>query len=226
MKDLTDEGPKCLIQVRGRALLDRQLDSLRAAGIDEIAIVTGYKRERLTGRTDREFHNPAWERTNMVSSLACADEWLRENACVVSYSDIFFDAQAVRSLMSSSADLAIAFDPNWLALWTRRFGDPLRDAETFLLDADGHLSEIGNKPSTLEQVQGQYMGLLHFTPAGWTEIARLRQLMNAQQRDAMHMTGTLQCVLDAGRIAISAVACHGEWGEVDSAEDLAAYHWS
>src|SRR5579864_1590854 len=98
MKDLTDAAPKCLIQVRGRTLLDRQLDSLRAAGIDEIAIVTGYKRELLAGRADREFHNPTWERTNMVASLACADEWLREHVCVVSYSDIFFEARAVRSL--------------------------------------------------------------------------------------------------------------------------------
>ena len=47
MKELTEEIPKCLLEVEDKALLDRQIESLRGAGIDEIAIVTGYKRELL-----------------------------------------------------------------------------------------------------------------------------------------------------------------------------------
>lgn len=39
----------------------------------------------------------------------------------------------------------------------------------------------------------------------------------------MHMTGTLQRVLDAGRLPVGAAAYTGDWGEIDSAEDLAAY---
>ena len=58
MKKLTDELPKCLVELRGKTLLDWQLEALRAAGITEIAIVTGYKREMLTNRGMFDFHNP------------------------------------------------------------------------------------------------------------------------------------------------------------------------
>lgn len=224
MKNLTEERPKCLVELRGKALLDWQLEALRAAGITEIAIVTGYKRELLAGRGLVEFHNPRWAETNMVSSLACAQDWLQAEPCIVSYSDIFYSPVAVKSLMKCRASLAVTYDPNWLELWTQRFGDPLLDAETFRLTTEHTLAEIGNKPKSVDEVQGQYMGLLRFTPDGWAEVLRIRSGLTPEQCDKMHMTGTLQKVIDAGRVAIKAVSYDGEWGEVDSAEDLASYH--
>ena len=223
MKNLTDDIPKCLIQLRGKALLDWQLTTLRQAGIDDIAIVTGYKRELLQGRELTEFHNPRWMQTNMVASLACAQGWLEAEPCIVSYSDIFYEVDAVTALMQSDAALAVTYDPNWLALWTRRFGDPLLDAETFRLNPDHSLAEIGDKPKTVAQVQGQYMGLLRLTPDAWEEISRIRETLSPEVRDRMHMTGTLQRIIEANRMPIAALPYQGEWGEVDCAEDLAAY---
>jgi choline kinase len=223
MKSLTDERPKCLVELRGKPLLEWQLESLRAAGISDIAVVTGYKRELLAERGLSEFHNPRWAETNMVSSLACAESWLEGQPCIVSYSDIFYSPVAVQSLINSDAALAVTYDPNWLQLWTERFGDPLLDAETFRLTATHTLAEIGNKPQSVDDVQGQYMGLLRFTPEGWAEVVRLRAELSPQQRDSMHMTNTLQRVIDAGRVPIAAVAYTGEWGEVDSSEDLSVY---
>jgi len=223
MKSLTDERPKCLVELRGKPLLEWQLESLRAAGISDIAVVTGYKRELLAERGLSEFHNPRWAETNMVSSLACAESWLQGEPCIVSYSDIFYSPAAVQSLINSDATLAVTYDPNWLQLWTERFGDPLLDAETFRLTAAHTLAEIGNKPQSVDDVQGQYMGLLRFTPEGWAEVVRLRAELSPQQRDSMHMTNTLQRVIDAGRVPIEAVAYTGEWGEVDSSEDLSVY---
>jgi choline kinase len=223
MKDLTEERPKCLVELRGKVLLDWQLEALRAAGIEEIAIVTGYKRELLTNRGLVEFHNARWAETNMVSSLASAQAWLEAEPCIVSYSDIFFSPEAVQSLITCTASLGVTYDPNWLGLWIQRFGDPLLDAETFRLTPEQTLAEIGNKPKSVEEVQGQYMGLLRFTPEGWAEVLRIRLGLTSEQCDKMHMTGTLQKVIDAGRVAIAAVRYDDEWGEVDSAEDLAKY---
>ncbi|MFZ9450262.1 MAG: NTP transferase domain-containing protein, partial [Alphaproteobacteria bacterium] len=50
MRQLTDERPKCLVPLRGRPLLEWQLEALRGAGIREIGIVTGYRREMLASR--------------------------------------------------------------------------------------------------------------------------------------------------------------------------------
>lgn len=89
MKGLTDDRPKCLVELEGKPLLDRQIQALGEAGCDEIAIVTGYRRDQLMNRGLVEFSNERWSETNMVSSLACAEDWLQSSPCIVSYSDIF-----------------------------------------------------------------------------------------------------------------------------------------
>jgi choline kinase len=223
MRQLTDDRPKCLLLLRGRPLLEWQVEALHGGGVREIGIVTGYRREMLATLGFREFHNPRWQSTNMVSSLECASEWLSAEPCIVSYSDIFFGADAARLLVASDATLAITYDPNWLVLWQRRFDDPLVDAETFRIDAAGRLCEIGGKPSSASEIEGQYMGLLRFTPAAWSEVQRIRANMPTTARDSMHMTGTLQRVIEGGRVPVSTLPYRGDWGEIDSEEDLSTY---
>jgi len=159
----------------------------------------------------------------MVTSLACARDWLLGEPCIASYSDIFYAASAVTALMETDAPLAITYDTQWLELWRKRFGDPLLDAETFRLNDDHTLAEIGGKPRSLDEIQGQYMGLLRFTPAGWREVERIRNTMPQEQQDRMHMTGTLQEVIKAGCVPVTAVPYKEQWGEVDNVEDLKAY---
>lgn len=221
--NLTDERPKCLVELRGRPLLHWQLDALAQAGISEVAIVRGYRGELLEGFSTRFFDNPDWSQTNMVSSLACAEPWLFSEPCIVSYSDIFYTASAVRSLMNSTAELAITYDPNWRALWEKRFENVLSDAETFRLHEDGSVADIGRKPQHLDEVQGQYMGLLRFTPASWTRVQRLRSRIEPAVRDRLDMTTTLRrLILEEGQ-RVDALPYTEGWGEVDSQDDLAAY---
>ena len=145
MNELTNDSLKCLMTLKGRSLIEWQINSLTQAGVKDIAIVTGYKRSLLSKFNLFEFVNYQWEETNMVYSLCCAKDWLQADPCIISYSDIFYDKNVVSLLMDYSGPLAITYDKNWLSLWEKRFDDPLSDAESFRIDADGYLLEIGKK---------------------------------------------------------------------------------
>ncbi|OAN51499.1 NTP transferase domain-containing protein [Magnetospirillum moscoviense] len=222
MLALTEDRPKGLVELAGRPLLDYQLAALTGAGCGPIGAVTGYMADALEGRGLTLFHNPRWAQTNMVASLACAEEWLQDGPVVVSYSDIFYQAQAVQALLAADADIAITFDPHWLGLWQARFAEPLADAETFRRDDQGFLLEIGARAASLDEIQGQYMGLLRFTPAGWRRVQDLRQSLPPDQRDRLDMTGMLRRLLEQGA-RIQAVPAPFPWGEVDAETDLAVY---
>lgn len=219
MKSLTDERPKCLVEFRGKPLLQWQLEALRGAGVSEIGVVCGYRGELLMPYGLKMFDNPRWAETNMVSSLACAESWLTQEPCLVSYSDIFFKTDAVLALLDCKSDIAITYDPNWLELWQRRFVNPLEDAETFRIDANRRILEIGRKPKTVNEVQGQYMGLLKFTPTAWAAIEVLRAKMKPELRDRIDMTSTLNCIVETG-FPIAGVPVVSPWGEIDSDEDI------
>lgn len=223
MKQLTKDSPKCLVDLHGKALLDWQCEAMRNEGIEQIGVVTGYKREMLANRCLTEFHNSRWPETNMVTSLTCASEWLESSPCIISYSDIFYDSTAVRSLLDCNNSLALTYDPNWLRLWTNRFGDPLLDAESFRLTSNGFLIEIGHKPNSVSEVQGQYMGLLRFTPTGWTEVRAVLSALSPLERDRIDITHLLQKLLVSNTISIRAIPYQGCWGEIDSETDLLLY---
>lgn len=223
MKALTNNKPKCLINFKGKPLIEWQISALREAGINEIAIVTGYKKEMLKCYMLNEFYNPKWAETQMVSSLMCASEWLENDICIVSYSDIFYESKAVNLLGSSKAFLTITYDADWLNLWSRRFGDPLLDAESFKLDDKGGLREIGFRPDDISHIQGQYMGLLRFTPNAWFEAKRIYACLDTINKASIHLTGMLQKIIEEERIEIQAVKYNGKWGEIDSQRDLEIY---
>lgn len=222
MKGFTDSAPKCLVKLAGKTLLERQLGALRAAGIEEIAIVRGYRGELLNGFGTTLFDNPHWQVTNMVASLRCAQPWLASAECIVSYSDIFYGAQTVSRLAAASGNLVIAYDPEWRSLWDKRFEEPLSDAESFRRRDDGSLMDIGRRVTTYDEIEGQYMGLLRFNPASWQMATGLLDRLPAADAQKMDMTSMLSRLIGAGG-RVDTVAAGGCWGEVDAASDLLLY---
>jgi choline kinase len=217
---ITDTHPKCLTPVNGITLLARQLKALKAAGIDRVAAATGYQAEQIAPLIATQFINDRWADSNMVRSLYQCAPWLEQATTIVSYSDIIYSSQTVTALSQASGDIVISYDPLWLQQWQLRFADPLDDAESFVLNDAGQLCEIGQSAESVADIQGQYMGLLKFTPAGWRTIASLLASLSASEIDKLDMTALLNMLL-AQAITIDVVACEGFWFEVDNPEDLA-----
>ena len=220
MKNLTNKRPKCLVKLQNKPLIEWQLEALRKAGINDVAIVTGYKREMLAEYNLIEFNNPEWNNTQMVSSLECASDWLNNHSCIVSYSDIVFEASAVKLLYDEKSSLSILYDKNWLVSWSRRFENPLDDAETFKIDSLGKLTGIGDTAKSLSEIDGQYMGLLKFTPKAWHAIAQFRGSLSDNVASKMHMTGLLNSLVTKKIIGVSGIPYSGQWAEIDSEFDL------
>jgi choline kinase len=217
-----DIRPKCLVELAGKALLDRQIAALRGGGASEVAVVSGYKGEMLSRPGLSSFRNDRWRETNMVISLAEAKAWLSGGPVIVSYADIFYRRGLVAALARAPGELVVCYDRNWRTLWSRRFSDPLADAETFEVDADGRLLEIGGKTDKVEAIKGQYMGLLKFNPPAWAAVAELLDEIGPQASDRLDMTGLLRRLLARG-YPISTLATQGDWGEVDNPADLELY---
>jgi choline kinase len=220
MGGLTQEQPKCRTLFQGRSLLEWQKRALTGANINDIGVVRGYLKHTFT-EPYQYFDNDDWQNTNMVMSLCAADEWLSNYPCVVSYSDIVYSASAVNKLLNVNADIAITYDPNWLKLWELRFDDPLEDAESFDMDIDGLLVDIGRKVKSVDEINGQYMGLIKITPSGWKSIRDYIEPMHKSAKNELDMTGLFQGLLRT-QCQISATAIAGNWCEIDSESDLKA----
>lgn len=232
MGSLGDAQPKCLVEFLGQPLIEWQIDALRAAGIPEIVLVTGYRAEGLASYGDAQRHNADWATTNMVHTLSMArDILVTPGATIVAYADLVYEPRVVTALGRARNDIATAIDLRWERLWRARFEDPLDDAETLKRDGNGMLLEIGRKPGSLDEVQGQFMGLTRMTQAGAEMF--LKAFDSAVRgdtapfgpRDAAnaYFTDLLQRLIDNG-VGVGGIETEGGWLEFDNADDVALYH--
>ena len=74
LRPLTDIVPKCMVPLKGKPLIDYQLDLFKSKSINDITIVGGYLIEKLKSKNVNLITNNAYETTNMVHSLFCAEK--------------------------------------------------------------------------------------------------------------------------------------------------------
>ena len=216
---LTSERPKCLIQFAGRSLLDRQLDTLFACGIDEAVVVTGFRDDQIEaalarrtgGPKVRTLFNPFYQVADNLGSLFIAREELVGDVLVWNGDTLVSDrlmAQVVANRRQGG--ICVTID---------RKQEYDSDDMKVIADDDGRLRAIGKR--IVEGVNAESIGLLAFRDAG------ARRFRDAIERAMRTSEGTTIWYLRV----IHHLAQNGEvwtldidgeeWGEVDFPEDVA-----
>jgi choline kinase len=228
LRPLTDDRPKCLVPLAGKPLLEWQIETAHAADIKDITVICGYRADQLAKYPVTLVPNPRFETTNMVRSLFCAREHFGDGF-VMSYGDIVYSAAVLHTLLHAREEIGVTVDQGWRAYWEERSEDPLKDAETLRLRADGSLAEIGQKPKSMDEIQAQYIGLVKFGAYG---VKALTDAYDGLQKatdnpfggprtlDQLYMTDLLQGLIGQNE-RLGAVAINRGWIEVDNPRDLA-----
>lgn len=231
LRPLTDCKPKCMVEFKGRPLIDYILSTMSECGINDIIIVNGYKKEilleYLTGRKIKYYENKRFAVTNMVTTLFCAEKEMNEDI-IISYSDIIYTKEVLQRLVENKDAVAVTVDKDWRRLWDIRNLDPLLDAETMKIDNEGYIVELGKKPKDCSAINGQYMGLIKISKESVDKIVKFyksldrKVLYDGKPFELMYMTSFIQSVIDE-LMPVKAVLVYSGWLEVDSYRDLEQY---
>lgn len=153
--------PKCLVEVGGSTLLNRQLEILRALGINDIVIVIGFGGASIREHcgSDVSFvENIHFAETSSLYSLWLAREHLSEGFVVLN-SDVLFHPQLLANLLVSSRDDALLISDHDLQT------NPLGDEEMKVKVKDELVVDISKDISPLE-ADGENIGIVKFSAAG------------------------------------------------------------
>ena len=214
----TNHLPKALVRIGGRSLLDWNLRALEAAGVGSVVVVGGYRAETLARAGVEIAVARDWESAGPFASLLAARPSRFDEPFLVVYGDCVHHADNLGRVLAHDADIAVAGDRAWRALWNERHDEPLLDAETYR-HRDGALVAIGSRASSDADVEAQFAGLLRFSPAGRCSVEQ----MIARSSDVPFDTTSLLAALLEHGTPVADVPIHGRWAEVDSAHDLRLY---
>ena len=164
--------PKCLFEVGGSTLLQRQMSALADARVDEIVLVLGFEAERIRrhcGPGVSFVTNKRFGETSSLYSLWLAKEHLRDGFVVLNCDVLFHPALLTRLLSAPFAD-ALLVD------FVDKQNNQLGDEEMKVKVRDGVVVDISKNMDPAE-ADGENVGVVKFSRDGArrliTEMDRL-----------------------------------------------------
>lgn len=106
--ELTKGNTKCMVEVNGTTLIERTLNQLQKLHLSRLVMVVGYQSQNLIDFLGTDYnglkieyvHNPIYDKTNNIYSLALAKRQLQEEDTLLLESDLIFDPQMLEMLLS------------------------------------------------------------------------------------------------------------------------------
>jgi len=227
LRPLTNKIPKCMVEYNGKRIIDYILETAKSCSITDIAIIGGYKKdvleEYLQDKNINFYENKNFNKTNMVSTLFYAKEFMNEDL-IISYSDIIYTKKVLSTLINSNDDFSIIIDKKWKDLWIQRMDNPLDDAETLKI-VNGNIIELGKKAKSYDEIEGQYIGLIKISKRVIKKVIQYydnldrKALFDGNSFDDMYMTSFIQSIID-NLLDVKPSYIYGEWAEFDTVQDL------
>jgi choline kinase len=221
LQPLTAELPKALLPLAdGRTILDLALGNLRAVGLEDVVVVTGFGAERVEERArDLELihgvrlellFNDRAEDWNNAYSLWLARDAFRGGALLVNGDTVHPGSVEEGLLASRGPGVLLAVDR------TKQLG---AEEMKVLVSDDGRLRRI-SKDVDPRRADGEYIGLTLIEPPAAGPLADA--LEATWRRDpSLYYEDGFQEFVDRGGDAQVAPIGNVDWVEVDDHADLA-----
>ena len=231
---LIADRPKTMLEVNGRTILARQVETLARCGVRDVVVVRGYQKDRISvpagSARVRYVDNDRFVETGELYSLFKARAEL-EGPVIVLYGDIVFEPAILVRLLQTQADVAVVVD--------RAFHDAYRaghvpsgpldlvitetpsNGRRFVAPEGGsRVLRIGPEIQPGE-AHGEFIGLAMFSAAGTHALRTVQAELAAGRAEGLErasLTHILQAMIDRQH-AVVAVDVHKGWMEIDTLDD-------
>jgi len=215
LRPITHTGPKQLVPIGNKPVIDYAIEDLREAGIEEIGVVLGN-----IGRQEIQDHLGdgseygveityivQGEPLGLAHAVGCARDFVGEEPFVVYLGDDI--------MREGITDLVADFDPEMYAagIGLQEVDEPSRYG-IVNLNEQGNITQLLEKPDTPPSnlaLTGVYL----FTPAIFDQIEPLEP----SWRNELEITEAIQGLLDEGH-AVQSHIIEGWWKDTGKPEDI------
>lgn len=216
LSPMTDARPKCLVPISGRTILEWQIRSLAAAGVEQISVVTGFCADAVDAMLMttnvpadvRTVFNPFFAVADNIGSCWAAKDMIGEDTLLLNGDTLFEPAIAQKVLADAKAPISVTVDRK-----------SSYDADDMKIRCEGsRLTAIGK---TLEMpVDGESIGMIRFQGEGGT---RFVDAMADALKDQSTLRRWYLSIIDelAQHGVVGVVSIEGlAWSEIDFLRDL------
>lgn len=217
LSPLTDNRPKCLIELSGRTVLHWQLHHLALAGITETVVVTGFGADQVeaeiarvapAGMTVRTIFNPFYGLTDNLATCWLVREEMRGPFLLLNGDTLFEPAIAQKLLAAPEAAITVTIDRK-----------ASYDADDMKVFTDGpRLLAIGK---TISHYDAESIGFLRFSAEGAASFVRMVEaaLRKPEGLKRWYLSAINEMAEAGADVRVASIQGL-EWAEMDFPEDV------
>lgn len=114
LRPLTEDTPKCFLEIDGKKIIDYQIDLLKEINVDKIIIVTGYLSKMIEDRFEGDplievVFNPFYKKTNVIGSMWFGKKYLNDSY-IYMHGDTIFEQEIFMNLLDTKGDIVLPID--------------------------------------------------------------------------------------------------------------------
>jgi|TARA_B110000438_G_scaffold204476_1_gene196192 choline kinase len=228
--NLTKNLPKCLLDINGQTILERDMNAFLENGITNFNIITGPHYEKFNFENVNYIQDLDYEHHDVLGTLMKARNLLDDDV-IISYTDIVYDTSIVKKLLNFEGDIGLAVDMNWKEGYVERTDHPIAEAANVLLK-NNSISNIGHKIEQFgeydDNMLGEFLGIMKLSKKGanmlrnrYEELEKLSISTFHEDRNfaSGYIVDIIQDMINQG-ITVNPVKISGNWCEIDTLQDL------
>jgi choline kinase len=214
-KEVTDQRPKCLIEIQGKTLLERTLSALGTAGVKDAVVVIGYRGEMIqqaigatcAGVRVRYVLNDRYQKGAILSLWSAREEF--DDDILIMDADVLFPVRLIARLVRSPCANCFLLD-----------GSAINTGEEqMLLTRGGRVMNIVRGGSGDFDVIGESVGFLKVSRSDAPLLRSILDDLIAQGRDTIEHEEAFPLFLAQRAVGFEQVD-DLPWIEIDFPEDL------
>ncbi|MFX1409382.1 MAG: phosphoenolpyruvate mutase [Promethearchaeota archaeon] len=226
--------PKAMTLLKGKPVLQRQIETLNNCGINDITVIRGFKKEEFNVDSVKYIDNDEYEKYFILHSLFKAEENM-EGGFLFIYSDILFNEQIIKNLLNSKGDIILVLDNSYtyhkhkidkildLVLTKNKPSEQTRD----LYQIENEIIRIG-RSINMDMADYEFTGIAYFSEYGVEIIRRIYNDCKLNYKGSFHESDSfekasfidlIQEVIDRG-FRVDILEVHKGWFEIHSKKDI------
>jgi len=206
---ITIDRPKCLLEIGGERIIDRQIDSMRMAGIKDIVVVVGYKGDVIRHEVGdkirfREYHD--YDTTNNLHTLWSVRDELNDGFICL-FSDVVFDTEVMDRAKKSKEDFCLIIDTGKILEGTMR-----------VKIRGGRVIGVGSQ-IPISEASGNFIGIAKFSENGAKMLLeQMGKMVHGHRGD--YYTIAVDTLARRGILVGYIDVRDSAWIEIDTKKDL------
>jgi len=230
LEGVVRDCPIAMLDINGKPILQRNVDTLNKIGIFDITVITGYNSHKFTVENVNYIENKNFKNTSQIDSIIMAGEKLDHNI-ILAFSDVLFEKEIIQRLLETKSDIVLTIDSH---IVRNSKATDYVEAESFSANgarkiSPSKLNKIlkASKSMNPEEANFEFIGLAYFSKNGVDILkksySRIRKKFGNNSATRVDFFDVIRDIIDSG-VVVSGLEVNGGWIEIRSLENYKLAH--